>query len=94
MGLVAWSALGLAGLLWAGLPLAGSLWSVTRVSATVMLGLFRGRELDEGEWPQLFRTIRDLSARADLPAVPRIFYMPSRAMNALPSVVRAIRRSR
>jgi heat shock protein HtpX len=82
MGLVARSALGLAGLLWAGLLLAGSLWSVTRVSATVMLGLFRGRELDEGEWPQLFRTIRDLSARADLPAVPRIFYMPSRAMNA------------
>jgi len=82
VALVAWSALGLAGLLWAGLLLAGSLWSVTRVSASVMLGLFRGRELEESEWPQLFRIIRDLSARADLPAVPRIFYMPSRAMNA------------
>jgi heat shock protein HtpX len=82
MALIAWSALGIAGLLWAGLLLAGSLWSVTRVSASVMLGLFRGRELHESEWPQLFRIVRDLSARADLPAVPRIFYMPSWAMNA------------
>jgi heat shock protein HtpX len=82
MALIAWSALGLAGVLWAATLLAASLWSVTRVSAGVMLGLFRGRELDEREWPQLFRIVRELSARADLPAVPRLFYMPCRAMNA------------
>jgi heat shock protein HtpX len=82
MALIAWSALGVAGLLWAATLLAGSLWSVTRVSASVMLGLFRGRELDELRWPQLFRIVRELSARADLPSVPRLFYMPCQAMNA------------
>src|SRR5262249_19314932 len=82
MALIAWSALGLAGLLWAATLVAGSLWSVTRVSASVMLGLFRGRELDEGEWAPLFRIVRELAARADLPSVPRIFYIPCRAMNA------------
>ena len=82
LALIAWSALGLAGLVWAAMLLAGSLWSVTRVSASVMLGLFRGRELDERQWPQLFRIVRELSARAGLPAVPRLFYMPCRAMNA------------
>ena len=70
LALIAWSALGLAGLVWAAMLLAGSLWSVTRVSASVMLGLFRGRELDERQWPQLFRSVRELSARAGLPVVP------------------------
>ena len=82
MTIVAWSVLGWAGLIWAVMLVTGSLWSLSRVSAGVMLGLFRGCHLRESEWPQLFRMVRELTARADLPAVPRLYYIPSRAMNA------------
>jgi len=51
-------------------------------SPRLVMSLYRGRWLDPAEAPQLYGILKELARRADLPWVPRVFYIPSQVMNA------------
>ena len=72
----------LTGLVWAGILMAVALWFAGRVSPQVVLRLYKARALSPGELPELREVVRRLAHQADLPAVPRLYYVPSKIMNA------------
>ena len=79
---IAWIVYGPEGLIWAALFGGAGLWMLGRVSPDMVLKLYKARSLDPGELPELHRIMRELTARADLPSVPRLHYVPSKMMNA------------
>ena len=79
---IVWIVYGPEGLIWAAIFGGVGLWVLGRISPDVVLKLYKARELDEHELPELHQLIRELTARADLPAVPRLFYVPSKMLNA------------
>lgn len=80
--IIAWIVYGPEGLVWAALFGGAGLWMLGRASPDMVLRLYNARPLDPDELPELHRILRELTARADLPAVPRLYYVPSRMMNA------------
>ncbi|MEO9875573.1 MAG: zinc metalloprotease HtpX [Anderseniella sp.] len=82
MGLIAYSAFGATGVAWAVILTAIGLWQAVRVSPKMVLKLYKARALTEEEVPQLHQLMRELTKRADLPAIPQLYYVPSRMMNA------------
>lgn len=82
MGLIAYSAFGATGVAWAVILTAIGLWQAVRVSPKMVLKLYKARALTEDEVPQLHQLMRELTKRADLPAVPQLYYVPSQMMNA------------
>ncbi len=78
-----------AGLLWgwsgAGmtLVLAGLMLALApRIPGSAVMRLYRGQEPDERHAGQLFHIVEALANRAELPAVPRLFVIPSKTLNA------------
>ena len=82
VALIAWILFGTVGLVWAAIFTGVGLWSAGKVSPKMVLGLYRARPLGARELPQLHAIVRQLAVRAELPAVPEIYYVPSRMMNA------------
>ncbi|MEO1160425.1 MAG: zinc metalloprotease HtpX, partial [Pseudomonadota bacterium] len=82
MGLIAYSAFGATGVAWATILTAFGLWQAVRVSPRMVLKLYKARALTPEEVPQLHQLMRELTKRADLPAVPQLYYVPSQMMNA------------
>jgi heat shock protein HtpX len=82
MGVMAYSVLGVFGLIGAAVFGAIGLASLSRVSPQIVLNLYKARPLDPGELPELQQVIRQLASKADLPAVPRLHYVPSSMLNA------------
>ena len=78
----AWLMMGGLGVIWALLIGGGSLIAAGRVSPHMVLQMYRGRRLHPSEAPELNGLMRELTARADLPAVPDLYYVASRNMNA------------
>ena len=74
------------------LGINGVIWALTffvlafvmgrRVPTQMIMRFYRARPLVWQEAPDLFRMIQDLSQRAGLPKVPRLYYLPSGALNA------------
>lgn len=52
------------------------------LSPRLAMRLLRGFRLDYRQAPPLYRMLRTLSARAGLPAVPELYYIPTPIMNA------------
>jgi heat shock protein HtpX len=52
------------------------------LSPRLVLRLFRGRALALPEAPELYAAVAELARRAELPAVPRLYYLPTDVMNA------------
>ena len=76
------SLMGPDGLLWA-LVFGGiSLAMATRISPPMVLRLYGARPVHPAEFPEGWAILRDLAERAGLPAVPQLYYVPSRVMNA------------
>jgi heat shock protein HtpX len=48
----------------------------------MVLRMYKARPVGEFEFPAGHRIVAELAARADLPAVPKIYVVPSRLMNA------------
>jgi heat shock protein HtpX len=82
MALIALTVYGPGGLIWAALFGAIGLWTMGRVSPQVVLKLYKAQPLSPDELPELHRVMRELARRADLPAVPQLYYVPSKMMNA------------
>jgi len=79
---IAWVVYGPDGLIWAAAFGAAGLWTLSRVSPKVVLSLYKARPLSDRELPELHDLVRTLTRRADLPAVPRLYYVPSQVLNA------------
>ncbi|HEX9788818.1 MAG TPA: zinc metalloprotease HtpX [Candidatus Binatia bacterium] len=50
-------------------------------SDKIVLRMYRAREIDEAEAPQLYRIVKDLADRSGMP-MPRVYIIPSEAANA------------
>lgn len=81
-GVMAWTVFGTTGLIYAAALGAAGIYALGRVSPTMVLNMYKARALETHELPELHHVIRDLAARADLPAVPRLYYVPSQMLNA------------
>jgi heat shock protein HtpX len=53
-----------------------------RIAPGLILRMYGARALDESEAPGLYAVVNELSGRAGLTRKPRIYYIPSRVMNA------------
>lgn len=82
MGLMAYSVLGFLGLIGAAVFGAFAMAGLGRMSPKMVLNLYKARPLDEREMPELHQLVRELTARADLPAVPQLYYVPTKMLNA------------
>jgi heat shock protein HtpX len=79
---IAWVVYGPEGLIWAAVFGGAGLYVLGRVSPDMVLKLYKARELSPQELPELHHLVRQLTARADLPVVPRLYYVPSKMLNA------------
>lgn len=52
------------------------------VSSAFLLQLYNARELTPSQAPRIFKILEALARRAELPYVPRLFYVPSNVINA------------
>ena len=82
MGIIAFLIFGASGVVWSVLLTAFGLWQAGRVSPRMVLKLYKAQPLGEHDVPELHKLMLELAARADLPAVPNLHYVPSRMMNA------------
>jgi heat shock protein HtpX len=82
LAVIAWTVFGWTGLVWAAIFGAFGLWTMGRVSPKMVLGLYKARPLSPDELPDVHRVVRELARRADLPAIPQLYYVPSKMLNA------------
>jgi len=82
LGVTAWVFAGAAGIVYALVFGAVSMWVVRRISPQLVLSMYRAAEVGPDEFPAGHRIIDELARRAGLPAVPRLYVVPSRMMNA------------
>ncbi|UKJ75820.1 zinc metalloprotease HtpX [Azospirillum brasilense] len=73
---------GVEGVLWALLGGAVSLLFSPRLSPRMVLGMFGAGRLTYAEAPVLFDALAAIARRAELPAVPELWYVASPALNA------------
>lgn len=77
-----YSLFGTTGLVWAGLLGMIGLLGSRQLPAHLIMRMQGGRPLQAFEAPELIRILKQLSARAGLSTIPRLYYIPSGALNA------------
>lgn len=82
LGMLGFSLAGLVGLLGAAVLALPLLLLGRRISPYWLMRIVGARRLAPYEVPSLYRTVQALSERANLPAVPELYYVPSKVMNA------------
>jgi heat shock protein HtpX len=78
----AWTLWGTEGILWG---LAGAILAMVlspAVPPALILSLYRARPVVHAELPDVYAALAELGRRADLPAPPRLYYVPSAVLNA------------
>jgi heat shock protein HtpX len=83
LALLGWSLAGTSGLVWASILGALFLYFSARVPSQLVLRMAGARPLAFQEAPGVYKVVRELSRRAGLPSVPRVFYLPNNLLNAL-----------
>lgn len=73
---------GATGILWAAALGVMILVISPNISPSFIFSMYKGKLLSENDAPRLYQIIRELAARADLPSLPAIYYLPSQIMNA------------
>ncbi|WP_406873086.1 zinc metalloprotease HtpX [Aminobacter sp. P9b] len=82
LGITAWAFAGSTGLLYALIFGAVSMWAVRRISPQMVLSMYKARQVGAADFPAGFRIVEELARRAELPAVPKLYVIPSKMMNA------------
>lgn len=82
LSLVGFILAGIEGILWAGFLGILILVISPNISPSFIFSMYRGKLLSESNAPGLYQIMLELSVRADLPAMPKLYYLPSRLMNA------------
>lgn len=73
---------GTAGVIWAILGVLGAFLLGPQIPRGCLLSLYGARRLAPNELPEAQRIIETLARRAELPAVPDLYYLPSAVPNA------------
>lgn len=77
-----WTLWGTEGIIWG---LAGTMLAMVlspAVPPALVLSLYRARPLSHTELPEVYVALSELGRRADLPAPPRLYFIPSTVLNA------------
>ena len=82
--LCAWLIAGLEGVLWALIGGGSALLLAPGASPALILRMYRAQQLPPGTLPEVQRILRLIADRGGLPAVPRLYYVPSSMLNAFP----------
>jgi len=82
LGVTAWVFAGGAGIVYALVFGAVSMWVVRQVSPQLVLTMYKAAEVGPAEFPAGHRIVDELARRAELPAPPRLYIVPSKMMNA------------
>lgn len=82
LGGLGWMAAGLAGLKAAVVLTVLSIVLTPHLPAHLVMKAFRAQFLPPGHGPELYTLARELASRAGLDHVPRLYYLPSRNLNA------------
>lgn len=82
LGLCAWTVWGVEGLLWAVIAGTLALLLTPSVAPEWVMRMYRAVPLHPQEAPDLYHLLGQLAARAGLERVPRLYYVPSRLLNA------------
>ncbi|RMD55613.1 MAG: peptidase M48 [Nitrospirae bacterium] len=83
MDLMGFIVAGIDGVYWA--TIMGLIFLIfgPRFSPTLILRLYGAKPLSPVEAPSIYRIVEELSEKAKLPVLPRVYYIPSIMMNAL-----------
>ena len=82
LAVTAWAFGGAAGIVYA-LAFGGiSMWLVRRISPQMVLSMYNARAVSAAEFPVGVRIVAELAHRAGLTAVPKLYVIPSKLMNA------------
>lgn len=82
LAVTAWAFGGAAGILYAVVFGAVSMLVVRRISPQMVLTMYKAKRVGEAEFPTGVRIVEELARRATLPAVPALYVIPSKMMNA------------
>ena len=78
----AWLLLGWGGVFWTLVLGAFVLLAAPQYSPAMVLRFYKAQHLGAEDIPELWRVLSELAQRAELPAVPQLYYIPSANMNA------------
>lgn len=78
----AWTLWGTSGLIWTFLGVALGLALSPSVPPELVMNIYRAAPLDEDDFPAGYALVRALAERAELPALPRLYLVPSTILNA------------
>jgi heat shock protein HtpX len=73
---------GWSGILWAGVSIVLLLIIAPRVPPEIVMRMYRAREVDPQRGGDVIALLAELSRRAELPRMPRLFVIPSVTLNA------------
>lgn len=82
LSLVGFILAGIDGILWAAVLGVLILVISPNISPSFIFSMYGGRLLSANDAPGLYQITQELAARADLPAPPELYYLPSQLMNA------------
>ncbi|MCI5077594.1 zinc metalloprotease HtpX [Oricola sp.] len=82
LAVTAWAIAGLMGLAYALIFGAITLAAARRISPAMVLRMYKAQPVTPQNFPAGYRLIRELAARAELPATPKLYVVPSKMMNA------------
>lgn len=81
-GAIAFVTFGYGGIVYAVIFSGLGIFMLGRASPRMVLSLYKARPLARHEIPELHEVLEQLSANAGLPALPKLYYVPSKMMNA------------
>ena len=82
LGTIGWMFFGITGLICTLAIGMAFMMSSSRVTPKMLTKLYGAKQVSPEQAPDLYRILTELSKRAELPQVPKLFYLPSKMMNA------------
>ncbi|MEN0001979.1 MAG: zinc metalloprotease HtpX, partial [Pseudomonadota bacterium] len=82
LAITAWAIAGATGIFYALVFGAISMMAARRVSPAMVLRMYKAKPVNAANWPLGHQMINELARRAELPAVPKLYVVPSKMMNA------------
>lgn len=82
LAVTAWTIAGMTGIIYAVVFGGVTLAAARRISPNMVLRMYKAQPVNANNFPAGFRLMHELAERAELPAVPRLYVVPSKMMNA------------
>ena len=80
--LLGWIFAGITGIMWA-LVISLGIWAISpNLPPRLILRLYGAKPLSAGNAPRLYSALHTLAQQAQLPSLPTLYYVPSKAVNA------------